>query len=106
MIGENDKLYIPEWIKSLSLEELRKEKEKILIELEKNKGGMLLTKYNRKITKEQYEKAMLNKGNLTEEDEKVIFSPSEMFGYGIYDTRVIEDHGEYYVSFMLGSSCD
>lgn len=30
MIGENDKLIIPEWIKELSREELKEEKEKIL----------------------------------------------------------------------------
>ena len=65
-----------------------------------------MTKYRRKITKEQYERAMLNKGLLTEEDEKDVFTFSEMFGYGVYATKVIEDHEEYYVTFMLGSSCD
>lgn len=65
-----------------------------------------MTRYQRKITKEQYERAMLNKGLLTEEDENDVFSISEMCGYGIYMPTVIENHGEYYVTFMLGSSCD
>ena len=37
MIGDNDKLYIPEWILNLSSEEIKKEKEKILKELENQK---------------------------------------------------------------------
>lgn len=65
-----------------------------------------MTKYRRKITEEQYERAMLNNGTITDEDMKEIFSPSEMFGYGIYMPRAIEDHDEYYVTFTLGSSCD
>ena len=65
-----------------------------------------MTKYRRKITEEQYERAMLNKGFLTEDDKNSVFSPSEMFGYGVYMPRVIEDHGEYYVTFTLGNSCD
>lgn len=65
-----------------------------------------MTKYRRKITAKQYERAMLNKGVLTDDDEKSIFTASEIFGYGVYDIRVIEDHGEYYVTFTLGSSCD
>ena len=67
---------------------------------------MRLTKYNRKITKEQYDRAMANKGFITEEDMNEIFFPSEMFGYGVYNPRVIERNDEYYVTFTLGSSCD
>ena len=65
-----------------------------------------MTKYRRKITEKQYERAMLNKGVLTEEDQNTIFTASEMFGYGVYMTKVIEDHDEYYVTFSLGNSCD
>ena len=65
-----------------------------------------MTRYTRKITKEQYERAMLNKGFLTNEDENEVFSISEMCGYGVYMPIAIERDGEYYVSFMLGSSCD
>ena len=65
-----------------------------------------MTKYRRKITKEQYDRAMLNKGILTEEDQKSVFTASEMFGYGVYVSNVVVDHDEYYVTFTLGSSCD
>ena len=65
-----------------------------------------MTRYTRKITKEQYERAMLNKGFLTNEDENEVFSISEMCGHGVYMPIAIERDGEYYVSFMLGSSCD
>ena len=65
-----------------------------------------MTKYRRKISKEQYKRAMLNKGILTEEDQNLIFTASEMFGYGVYVANVVEDHGEYYVTFTLGSTCD
>ena len=65
-----------------------------------------MTRYRRKITKELYDRAMLNKGILTEEDQKSVFSASEMFGYCVYVSNVVVDHGEYYVTFTLGSSCD
>ena len=65
-----------------------------------------MTRYRRKITKEQYDRAIQNNGFITEDDEKSIFYPSEIFGYGIYMARAVEDHGEYYVTFTLGSSCD
>lgn len=65
-----------------------------------------MTKYRRKITKEQYERAMLNNGILTEDDEKSVFSYSERFGYGVYMPSVIEEQGEYYTTFLLGGSCD
>ena len=65
-----------------------------------------MTKYRRKITKEQYERAMLNNGIITDEDMKEIFSTSEMYGYGVYTPKAIEDHEEYYVTFTLGIGCD
>ena len=65
----------------------------------------------RKITKEQYERAIQHRGYVIEEDEKDIFSDSERYGYGVYGGRVIKktnENGEdgYYVTFSLGSSCD
>ena len=65
-----------------------------------------MTRYTRKITQEQYDRAMLNKGLLTKEDESDVFSIAEICGYGVYMPLVIENNGEYYVTFMLGSSCD
>ena len=65
-----------------------------------------MTKYRRKITEEQYERAILNNGILTEDDEKDVFTFSEMFGYGVYMPKVIKDHNEFFVTFTLGNSCD
>lgn len=65
-----------------------------------------MTRYTRKITKEQYERAIKNNGILTEEDENVVFTTSEMCGYGIYGMSVMENHGQYYVTFKIGGSCD
>jgi hypothetical protein len=65
----------------------------------------------RKITKEQYERAMHRRGYVVKEDEKDIFSDSERYGYGVYGGSVIkktnkDGEDEYYVTFSLGSSCD
>ena len=67
----------------------------------------------RPITKEQYERAINERnGYLTEEDESIVFSQSEICGYGVYgDTahkRINEETGEvdYYVRYWLGSTCD
>lgn len=54
----------------------------------------------REITKEQYI-------NATEKhDAKGIFTAQESMGYGIYGERFYERNGKYYVSFMMGDSCD
>ena len=65
-----------------------------------------MTRYKRKITKEQYDNAMNNKGFITDEDMDNIFTNSEVCGYGVYFPRVVKENGEYYVTFSLGSSCD
>lgn len=65
-----------------------------------------MTRYTRKITKEQYDRAMANKGYVVKDDIGAIFYPSEIFGYGVYDPRVVERNGEYYATFTLGSTCD
>ena len=58
----------------------------------------------REITAEQYARA--KNGYLTKEDRKAVFSPSELYGYGVYGGDVIERDGKYYVRFSLGSTCD
>ena len=65
-----------------------------------------MTVYTRKITKEQYDRAMNNNGMLTEEDEETIFTTSEICGYGVSMIGVVDNHGQYYVTFRLGDSCD
>lgn len=58
----------------------------------------------REITAEQYARA--KNGYLTEKDRETVFSPSELYGYGVYGGDVIERDGKYYVRFSLGSTCD
>lgn len=65
-----------------------------------------MTVYTRKITKEQYDRAINNNGVLTEEDEDIVFTVSEICGYGVCVIGVVDNHGQYYVTFRLGDSCD
>ena len=68
---------------------------------------MSIFKYNiREITKEQYERAMQHGGYIAKEDESAIFTTAEIWGYGVYSTKVKEENGKYYVHYELGSSCD
>ena len=60
----------------------------------------------REITAEQYARAKAKNGYLTEEDRKTVFSPSELYGYGVYGGDVIEQDGKYYVRYSLGTTCD
>lgn len=63
-------------------------------------------KYEREITKEQYERAMKYNGLIPDEDRGDIFTISELWGYGVYLPTAFERDGKYFVSFELGSSCD
>ena len=58
----------------------------------------------REITAEQYARA--KNGYLTKEDREAVFSPSELYGYGVYGGDVIERDSKYNVRFSLGSTCD
>ena len=49
---------------------------------------------------------MNNNGMLTEEDEETVFTTSEICGYGVSIIGVVDNHGQYYVTFRLGDSCD
>lgn len=60
----------------------------------------------RKITKAQYERAVAAGGYLADEDMPLVFSISELLGYGIYSPRVYERDGDFYVRYHIGSSCD
>ena len=73
---------------------------------------MGLVRAERPITKEQYERAQLNSGFITDEDECEIFSDSERLGYGIYSAVAYKKHNDetgadtYVVSYTTGTSCD
>ena len=66
----------------------------------------ILIYHVREITKEQYERAMQHSGYISKEDESAIFTTAEIWGYGVYSTKVKEENGKYYVHYELGSSCD
>ena len=65
-----------------------------------------MKQYTREITKQQYERALMNGRFITEYDKYDIFSDSERLGYGVYYPVIHEENGKYYVLFELGDSCD
>ena len=66
----------------------------------------MLIQKERKITKEQYDRARESHGYLTESDKEQVFSASELYGYGVYSPIVFERDGEYFVSYQIGDNCD
>lgn len=65
-----------------------------------------MSRCEREITKEQYNRAKQNYGSITKDDVNDVFSESERLGYGVYSDYVYELDGKFYVSFLLGSTCD
>ena len=65
-----------------------------------------MQKRKREITKEQYERAVQNKGYISEVDKADVFTESEIWGYGVYGNKVVEDDGKYYVHYSIGDTCD
>ena len=62
------------------------------------------TKYE--IPKEIYNRAVENRGFVTEEDKESVWSVAQLYGYGVYSGHVYEENGKYYVPFSMGDSCD
>ena len=60
----------------------------------------------KKITKEQYDRAMENNGSICKDDIPAVFTEAERWGYGLYGNSVFEKDGEYFVQYTLGSTCD
>ena len=65
-----------------------------------------MQRYEREITKEQYDRAMENHGLLTEADMDEVFTQAELCGYGVYFPAVSHFGGRYVVRFEMGDSCD
>ena len=65
-----------------------------------------MTAYERRITKEQYKRAVQNGRYLTDDDMQQVFSRSERCGYGIYSPIVFERDGDFYVRYRIGDCCD
>lgn len=72
----------------------------------------MLIRSEKPITKEQYERAQLNNGFITEADLQKIFSQSELYGYGVLEPiackRYSESTGEttYVISYTTSTNCD
>ena len=72
----------------------------------------MLIRAEKAITKEQYDRAQLNNGYVTEVDLQEIFSTSELCGWGVYSPiackRYSEATGEttYIVSYTTSTNCD
>lgn len=71
--------------------------------------GYLMGKYERRysmidvtyeISKEDYEKALRDGAG------SLIKNPALWMGYGVYDPRVYESDGKYYLTYSRGTSCD
>ena len=60
----------------------------------------------KEISKEVYDRAMLIHGHIAGDDYKIVFSPQEYMGYGVYNDRVVSSNGKYYVKYQIGDSCD
>ena len=65
-----------------------------------------MTKLKRKITKEQYERALQNHGYITNKDKEIIFNVCELYGYGVYSPIVAKEGEEYVVNYYIGETCD
>ena len=72
----------------------------------------MLIRSEKPITKEQYERAQLNNGFMTEADLQEIFSMADLCGYGVYSpiacARYSAATGEttYIVSYTTSTNCD
>ena len=65
-----------------------------------------MKEYEKKISKEIYDKAVANNGIVPESAYSDIFSVSELIGYGVYLVRPFEKDGKYFVRYQRGDSCD
>lgn len=72
----------------------------------------MLVRAEKPITKEQYARAQLHGGYITDEDLEDIFPQSMLCGYGIYDAiacaRYNQETNEttYVVEYITSTSCD
>lgn len=67
---------------------------------------MELTYFNRKITREQYDRAVQNNGYVLREDRESIFTDAERIGYGAEASSVFERDGVFYARCSMYDSCD
>lgn len=66
----------------------------------------MLQMHTRTITKEQYDRAMLNRGYICADDFDDIFSPAEQCGYGVDRAEADIVDGKYVARYWMSNSCD
>lgn len=64
------------------------------------------TWFDRQITKEQYDRAVNNRGYLIKDDTNAVLTDAERYGYGASAGIVYEHGGKYFVSCHRYNSCD
>lgn len=60
----------------------------------------------RRIRFDIYSRAEMHGGRLKRDDYREVFTPQELFGYGVYSPRVFQRDGKCYVRFYTGETCD
>ena len=65
-----------------------------------------MTRHEKEITREQYQRGVENHGYLAKDDMQDVFTDAERLGYGVYSPIVHEIDERFYVHYLLGSSCD
>ena len=58
------------------------------------------------VSKEVYDRAVMNRGYMATQDQKEYFDDSILCGYGLYNCTVREENGKYICSWWSGSTCD
>lgn len=71
-----------------------------------NYGRSRGTYFDREITQEQYERAKVNNGFITEYDKLAVLTDAERLGYGATASSVYEKDGKYYVCCHRWNHCD
>ena len=62
--------------------------------------------FDKEITKAQYDRAMKNRGYLTDADEEKVLTVAQRCGYGATAGRVRIENGKYLVSCHIYNHCD
>ena len=67
---------------------------------------MGMTTAIREISREIYDRAIANNGNIVKEDIDNVWTQADLYGYGVYSYGIYEKDGKCYVRFSTGTSCD
>ena len=65
-----------------------------------------MTKKSKRISKAVFTRALANGGEVAYEDLYTVFTPEEIFGYGVYSPMVAKVGNRYVVEYLRGNSCE